>query len=274
MKDGPTAYEMMRTFGLGVTEVDYADLAAGDAELIDRLRGRIVLRVEAHGEAYYIHPSGTVYYLADGPAAYTLMREHSLGITNLDLTAVPEAELELIPYSDAAPEVLGVSDDAVAPSSYQAGALPTVFDAVALNTAFLTLVNAERAQRGVPALALDQALLDTSAAWAAYMGVTGDFTHTRPYGESLLSWFEGFNYDSDDVGENLAIVYVPDSVQGMDQILDQAMAMFMAEEAYNGLHYQNVVDPDWDKAGAGFYLQATGDDNYQVYAVFHFADID
>jgi uncharacterized protein YkwD len=275
MKDGPTAYEMMRTFGLGMTEADYVQLASGDAALVDRLRGRIVLRVKAHGEAYYIHPDGTVYYLADGPAAYTLMREHSLGITNLDLTALTEAELELIPYDDEAlPVVLGARDENLSVSAYQAGAMPPEFNPVALNQALLDIANTERAWRGLPSLTLDQTLLDTSAAWAAYMGTTGDFTHTRPYGESLLSWFKGFNYPSQDVGENLAVVYIADSTAGMESILSQAMSLFMAEEAYNGLHYQNVVDPDWDKAGAGFYLHPTGDDSYQVYAVFHFADID
>ncbi|OGL66591.1 hypothetical protein A2856_02830 [Candidatus Uhrbacteria bacterium RIFCSPHIGHO2_01_FULL_63_20] len=93
MKDGPTAYEMMRTFGLGVTEADYAKIAAGNAELKSRLRGRIVLRVQLRGEAYYLHPDGSTYYLKDGPAAYEVMRAHSLGITDADLSAIAEKTL-------------------------------------------------------------------------------------------------------------------------------------------------------------------------------------
>lgn len=86
MKDGPTAYQMMRSFGLGVNEFDYTKIAEGDWAIKNRLRGRIVLRVEEHGEAYYIHPKDlSVYYLKNGDEAYRIMRLYSLGITNADL---------------------------------------------------------------------------------------------------------------------------------------------------------------------------------------------
>lgn len=96
MKDGPTAYQMLRTFGLGTTEADYAKIAAGDSALKQRLRGRIVLRVQAHGEAYYIHPKDLkVYYLQNGNEAYRIMRLYSLGITNADLSGIRDAELAI-----------------------------------------------------------------------------------------------------------------------------------------------------------------------------------
>jgi hypothetical protein len=86
MKDGPTAYQMMRSFGLGVNEFDYTKIAEGDWSMKNRLRGRIVLRVQEHGEAYYIHPKDlSVYYLKNGDEAYRIMRLYSLGITNADL---------------------------------------------------------------------------------------------------------------------------------------------------------------------------------------------
>lgn len=89
MKDGPTAYQMMRSFGLGISEGDYARMAAGDWALKSRLRGRIVLRVQEHGEAYYIHPKDlTVHYLKNGDEAYRIMRLYSLGITDADLGAL------------------------------------------------------------------------------------------------------------------------------------------------------------------------------------------
>lgn len=61
-----------------------------DQSLADRLRGRIVLQVESHGEAWYINPqNGLRYYMPDGPAAYQIMRFLSLGITNNDLAQIP-----------------------------------------------------------------------------------------------------------------------------------------------------------------------------------------
>ena len=89
MKDGPTAYEMMRSFGLGISNGDLEKLLAGDYKLTDRLKGRIVLAVHRNGEAYYIHPKDrSVHYLKNGVEAYRIMRLLSLGITNRDLLKI------------------------------------------------------------------------------------------------------------------------------------------------------------------------------------------
>ncbi len=90
MKDGPTAYEMMRAFGLGISEADYLKLYNGDSYLRAKLKGKIILRVGLHGEAYYINPKDlSIWYLQNGDAAYQVMRNQSLGITNADLAQIP-----------------------------------------------------------------------------------------------------------------------------------------------------------------------------------------
>jgi len=94
MANGAAAYQMMRSFGLGVTESDYAKIAGGNVAMKKKLSGRIVLRVQAHGEAYYIHPGDLkVYYLQNGDEAYRIMRLYSLGITDADLAKLPAAEM-------------------------------------------------------------------------------------------------------------------------------------------------------------------------------------
>ena len=98
LKDGNAAYGLMRSLGLGLSESDYAQLSAGSASLRAAVRGKIVLRVGAHGEAYYLCPrTGKLAYLKDGAAAYGVMRECGLGIGNKDLAQIPSA--------DAAPHV-------------------------------------------------------------------------------------------------------------------------------------------------------------------------
>lgn len=58
--------------------------------LVDRLKGRIVLQTEGVGQAWYINPGdGKRYYLADGEAAYQIMRQLSLGITNDLISKIP-----------------------------------------------------------------------------------------------------------------------------------------------------------------------------------------
>ena len=89
MKDGDAAYQMMRSLSVGVSEKDYARLV-NETSFRSKLRGQIVLRVEAHGEAYYIHPKNlSIHYLQNGTEAYRVMREQSLGITDINLAKIP-----------------------------------------------------------------------------------------------------------------------------------------------------------------------------------------
>ncbi len=56
------------------------------ATLADNLSGRIVLQVEAKGEAYYISPiDKKAYYLARPNDAFSIMRSFGLGVSNNDL---------------------------------------------------------------------------------------------------------------------------------------------------------------------------------------------
>jgi len=92
LKDGAAAYMVMRSLGLGISEADYASLLAGNASLRNRVRGKIVLRVKARGEAYYLCPrTGALSYIKDGSAAFTIMRSCGLGISNSDLAQIPVA---------------------------------------------------------------------------------------------------------------------------------------------------------------------------------------
>ncbi len=63
---------------------------AKDQALYQRLAGRIVLRVQAAGEAYYLSPQDSKYYYLGRPAdAFQIMRQVGLGITNADLAKIP-----------------------------------------------------------------------------------------------------------------------------------------------------------------------------------------
>lgn len=108
MRDGDTAYQMMRSFGLGITDNDLAqipsvfDTAAMIASVsicssntfANRLKGFILLQVEQNGEAWYIDPAKCrKIYLKDGEAAYEVMRFLGLGITDADLVRIPVGEL-------------------------------------------------------------------------------------------------------------------------------------------------------------------------------------
>lgn len=95
LQDGNEAYSIMKNMGLGITNKDLAKIPTSqgqkkDTKLVNRLKGRILLQVEKNGEAWYVNPvDGLRYYLADGQAAYELMRKFALGITNKNLAKIP-----------------------------------------------------------------------------------------------------------------------------------------------------------------------------------------
>ncbi|MCX6743959.1 MAG: hypothetical protein NTX82_00345 [Candidatus Parcubacteria bacterium] len=103
MKDGAVAYQMMRNFGLGITDADLAKIpsVSSTSEMnssssiclnnttTNRLKGKILLQVQQHGEAWYIYPKTCRrIYMKDGEAAYGIMRFLGLGITNKDLSLI------------------------------------------------------------------------------------------------------------------------------------------------------------------------------------------
>ncbi len=80
------AFRIMRELGLGISEKDY-DLFENFAP--ERLSGRILLRVESLGEAYYVNPENLkLYYLGRPEDAFRVMRELGLGISNIDLDKI------------------------------------------------------------------------------------------------------------------------------------------------------------------------------------------
>lgn len=111
LKDGETAYAVMSSLGLGISNADLAKIPVKkgdyrDSNLVNRLKGRIVLQVEERGEAWYINPDdGLRYYMKDGDAAYSIMRTFALGIKDSDLEQIPINHAQIVPdtaYSDVA----------------------------------------------------------------------------------------------------------------------------------------------------------------------------
>jgi hypothetical protein len=98
------AFRIMKELGLGVSEKDFNSF--GDTAP-SRLSGKILLRVEANGEAYYVYPIDLkMYYLGRPTDAFEIMREKGLGITNEDLNKVSvfEKYKEEVKSPEPAPE--------------------------------------------------------------------------------------------------------------------------------------------------------------------------
>ncbi|MCX6785400.1 MAG: hypothetical protein NTZ18_00935 [Candidatus Komeilibacteria bacterium] len=92
LKDGNSAYQTMKETGAGINEADFINLVSSNPQgqaLRKRFAGQIVLRVKARGEAYYINPTNlSVTYMPDGNAAYQIMKQQGVGISNDNLNKV------------------------------------------------------------------------------------------------------------------------------------------------------------------------------------------
>ncbi len=65
---------------------------ATNAQVRDDLLGRILLRVELRGEAYYVNPlDGQRYFLSRPEKAFLALRQFGLGIKSSDLQKIPLA---------------------------------------------------------------------------------------------------------------------------------------------------------------------------------------
>lgn len=85
------AFRIMRESGLGISEKDFNSFKGKASQ---RLSGKILLRVEANGEAYYVNPIDLkLHFLGRPTDAFAVMRNLGLGIKNKDLDAIKERSI-------------------------------------------------------------------------------------------------------------------------------------------------------------------------------------
>ena len=99
LADGTSAHRLLERRALGINEENFAKLILGEEKdevsvceesaLGETLKGRIVLRAEKNGEAYWIYPENCrAYYAGTHEVAYQLMRNFSLGMIKKNLAKI------------------------------------------------------------------------------------------------------------------------------------------------------------------------------------------
>ncbi len=85
------AFNVMRQLGLGISNVDFNSLD-NNPSAWKRLAGRILLKTEDKGKAYYFDPVNLqLYYLGRPADAFDVMRSRGLGIKDSDLNQITTA---------------------------------------------------------------------------------------------------------------------------------------------------------------------------------------
>ena len=89
------AFGIMRELGVGINEHDFQKIPQDgmsveeNTETAEQLAGRIVIRVNKDGEAWYVDPTDLHKHFLGRPSdAFQIMRKLSLGISRLDLARI------------------------------------------------------------------------------------------------------------------------------------------------------------------------------------------
>lgn len=134
------------------------------------------------------------------------------------------------------------------PSATQAVSLGTVAGTDATADArvriMLSALNAERASRGLSALALDPKLSAVAANFATDMSSRHFFSHNSPDGTTPFTRMDRANIQYGYAGENIALDETPAAA---------------AEELWNSPpHRENILDPHYAKVGVGVQNSSDG----------------
>lgn len=192
------AFNLMRTLGLGISNANLEQIpeagssASGNFSLRNQLSGKILLQVEANGEAWYVNPDTLKRHFMGRPDdAFNLMRSLGLGISTKDLIGIPVAPDSVIPDTQTNnPE-----------STNTEGGLKDGLDPA--RNIVLSDINKDRKANGIANLMLSVELSQAAQAQANDMEAKNYFDFESPTGQSLSDFLSASNYSAQLIAQNL-----------------------------------------------------------------------
>ena len=226
------AFRIMRELSLGISNADLNTIPeagttqTGDLALRRRLAGKILLQVEANGEAWYVNTDTLRRHFMGRPTdAFALMRELGLGITDLDLIAIPVSK-------DSAP-ANGINHVTPSPT-------PELKDGRdAARQAILQAINGERAAKGVANMSLQHELSSAAQAQANDMTALQYIDFTSPSGKGIKDFAAVAGYEARTLAQNLV------------QTNAAAGSLLQIWKDEGGVSYGNAISPEYDHLGVG-----------------------
>lgn len=122
LKDDNTYVELLskatKAFDKQINEnnilADKKEVNIKNIKMYNQLNGRILLKVEDAGRAYYINSNNkTMYYLGRPNDAFSVMREQGVGITNFNLNKIPIALNNLFGHDSDSDGLPDLFEDAI-----------------------------------------------------------------------------------------------------------------------------------------------------------------
>lgn len=226
------AFRVMRELGLGISNADLALIpeagttSTGNRTLRDRLSGKILLQVEANGEAWYVNPDTTRrHYLGRPTDAFNLMRSLGLGISNLDLISIP-----ISPDSTPSNGIAHIP----------AAQTPDLGDGKdAQRVSLLNSMNAHRLQLGLSGYSLNHELSSSAQMQVDDMRIKGYLDFTSPEGKGIKDFVASTGYEAHTLAENII----------QTNSATSSIVSLWQNEA--GVSYANVIHQDYHEIGVG-----------------------
>lgn len=233
------AYRLMRAKGLGIRHADLVRFQR--VGFPARLAGRILLDVEAHGEAYYIIPATLRgVYLGRAADAYALMRQYGLGISNTNLATIPSAQDQLA--SIPAPAAPSPSSPSNTPIIVGTAPSPTIsaIEQIAFNQ-----INAYRLSKGLAALN-----------WNADVANVARL-HSQNMAEGRVPFgHDGFEERADLLEARLRVIGLAENVAYNDYPDPSTTAVESWIESTG--HRRNIENATYTQTGMGVALSSDG----------------
>lgn len=232
------AFRVMRELGLGIADADLAlipesgSTSTGNSALRTRLKGKILLQVEAHGEAWYVNPDDLKRYYLGRPAdAFALMRKLGLGISDENLLSIP-VSLQSAPVEGTHADAPGLQTPAQVSDGLNDGRGEIRF-------ALLAKINEERSSKGVAPYALENHLSQAAQLQADDMTVQHYTGTTSPSGKTISDWIKQTGYDAASISENIA------------QTNAGADGLVTVWKTQSPSSYNNAVSTEYEHIGVG-----------------------
>ncbi|HNW55796.1 MAG TPA: hypothetical protein PKN62_01835 [bacterium] len=111
------AFQVMRALAIGISNTDFALLEKNqlDKSKVNRLLGRILLKPQDDGKAYYFEPSKRqLYYLGRPADAFEIMKKTAVGAADEHINPIPTGTLKISPKT---PTQAASSTTAISPTA-------------------------------------------------------------------------------------------------------------------------------------------------------------
>ncbi len=235
------AYTLMRRKGLGVRHETLSRYQRHGYP--KRLSGRILLDVEARGEAYYVVPGSLQgIYLGRASDAYALMRQYGLGITDRQLRQIA-IDPESAPLPNAPTQATTPSQHSTPPTSE---ASSQSIQASALERETFELINAHRRTLGLADLRWNEAAAEAAR------------THSRDMADGTVPFgHANFETRADRVLQAVAAGRIGENV-AVNAWEDRPAAAAVHAWIQSPGHKANIERPSYASTGIGVAQNAEG----------------